>query len=321
MSRQSSIHAGWVPYRLKLTIPEPAVDWCWLGRTRFTEAFFDNDIERAMRLPFNALFAHRTSFEALAAHCERSPGIPPAGFVFHMSRCGSTLVSRMLAAVPQYLVLSEASPVDWLARAEWIPEETRAVWFRWIISALAQERSGGETRCFIKFDTMSALALRFVRRVFPGAPWIFVHRNPEEVLVSHMRDPAPAMTPGVVTDIAPLGGTADMAPVEYAARQIGRICWFAADAMDKTGLAVDYADLPGAVTGSIARHFDLTLSDVEMMAMNTVAGFDAKHPKRRFEADGAGKRLAAAGEIRCAAEAWIWPGYREMLEKTNFLAR
>ena len=37
-------------------------------------------------------------------------------FVFHVSRCGSTLVSQMLAAVPQHLVLSE--PVDLLERRE-----------------------------------------------------------------------------------------------------------------------------------------------------------------------------------------------------------
>ena len=39
------------------------------------------------------------------------PGIDPTGFIFHLARCGSTLVSQMLAALPEHIVLSEA-PAD-----------------------------------------------------------------------------------------------------------------------------------------------------------------------------------------------------------------
>jgi hypothetical protein len=37
----------------------------------------------------------------------------PDGFVFHMSRCGSTLVAQMLAVVPDHVVVSEAEPLDY----------------------------------------------------------------------------------------------------------------------------------------------------------------------------------------------------------------
>ena len=317
MTDQRPLYAGWVPWRLQLTASEPLIDWCWLGRRRLTEPFFDNDIEIAMRTPFNTLFAHRTSLAALAAHYAESPGITPDGFIFHMSRCGSTLVSRMLAALPGHVVLSEASPLDWLARATAIQEERRAEWFLWMVSALAQRRAGNEIRFFIKFDSMTIKALPFLRRVFPGVPWVFLYREPEEVLVSQMRDPSPVMSQGVITDAPgldlPSPQILEMSQAEFAARILGRLCGCAADGMDAHGLLVDYAELPGAVWSRIGPHFGLDVSAAERELMRAAAGFDAKHPRRRFEADGEGKRREAAGEIRAAAEEWILPAYREML--------
>ena len=40
----------------------------------------------------------------------------PSGFIFHMSRCGSTVISQMLAALAEHVVVSEAGPIDALAR-------------------------------------------------------------------------------------------------------------------------------------------------------------------------------------------------------------
>ena len=55
-----------------------------------------------------------------------------------------------------------------------------------MVSALGQERLGRETNYFIKFDSPTILALTFIRRVFSEVPWIFLYRDPEEVLISHV---------------------------------------------------------------------------------------------------------------------------------------
>ncbi|CAN0443494.1 unnamed protein product, partial [Hapterophycus canaliculatus] len=39
----------------------------------------------------------------------RTP-LPPKGFVYHETRCGSTLVANMLAALPPSRVFSESKP-------------------------------------------------------------------------------------------------------------------------------------------------------------------------------------------------------------------
>jgi len=121
---------------------------------------------------------HRTPIAELGDWHAASPGMMPAGFIFHMSRCGSTLISQMLAALPQTVVISEASPIDWLARTTRVSEPVRSQWLRWMVSALGQRRSGTENRYFIKFDSPTVMALPFIRRVFPSVPWVFAFRNP-----------------------------------------------------------------------------------------------------------------------------------------------
>ena len=85
-----------------------------LGRLRLQLRFL---LDQCGRLPFNLLFPRRTPVEVLTRWREERPGLAPTGFVFHLSRCGSTLVSQMLAALPQNVVLSEAGPINDALRA------------------------------------------------------------------------------------------------------------------------------------------------------------------------------------------------------------
>jgi len=295
------------------------VDWCYLGAERFSEPFFDGTIERAQSRPFNGLFTHRTSISEAGEWCAASPGMEPAGFIFHMSRCGSTLVSQMLAALLDTVVISEASPIDWLARAGWIPEPVRGEWLRWVVSALGQKRAGTETRYFIKFDSASTIALQFIRRVFTPVPWVFLYRDPDEVMVSHMREAAAAVTPGVITDCAaidnPMAEVLTMSREEFAARVIGRWCQSTLSTlstMDGRGMLVNYTQLPEAVEGAIARHFGMELSPDEKALMRRVTARDAKRPALPFSADGEAKRREASDAMREAAAKWIGPYYAEL---------
>ncbi len=311
---------GWVPIRLAWhTEPKRTglqVEWCWLGSERFLHPFFDHTIEHAQRLPFNRLFTHRTSIDELSAWHAASPGIPPTGFIFHMSRCGSTLVSRMLASLPENVVISEAGPVDYLARAVAIPEETRSAWLRAMVSALGQKHAGQETRYFIKFDSLATDALPFIRRTFPAVPWIFLYRDPEEVLASHLSEPGAAMSPGIVrgpTVIdAPFAETLAMSLEEHAARIIGTVCRCASISADRGGFLVNYTQLPEAVWQEIAAHFGIHFSSVEIETMRSIAAFHAKHPRAKFTPDGESKRLGISPAAREASARWIQPHFEEL---------
>src|SRR5688572_3417330 len=130
--------ANWAPIAIN-TQKSLAVVWCRIGRTRFSAPFFEQTIDEALRRPFNVLFQQHTSIDELCSLVDEQPGLQPDGFIFHMSRCGSTLVSQMLAASPANLVISEAAPIDAVLRAHLrdrsISDEQRIDWLRSIISA------------------------------------------------------------------------------------------------------------------------------------------------------------------------------------------
>ena len=304
---------GWVPIHLSWQGAEAFVDWCWLGDRRFVDPFFDDTIDIALKRPFNRLFMHRTPIAELGAWHAVSPGMMPAGFIFHMSRCGSTLISQMLVALPETVVISEARPLDWLARTTRVPEPVRTEWLRWIIGALGQKRSGQETRYFIKFDSATAMALPFIRRVFPSVPWLFVFRNPEEVLLSQMREPAAAMTPGIVTDVSTIDASAQdvqsIAAEEYAARVIGRLCECAAQSIDDQCMLVNHSQLPDIVCTGIAAHFNLDLQPDHLARMRQAALRDAKRPGAPFLRS---THRDVPAEVRIAAARWILPHYNEL---------
>ena len=104
--------------------------------------FSTRRLSLCLRRPFNLVFRRQTPVEALEELYEAEPGIYPTGFIFHMSRCGSTLVSQMLAALPADIVVSEASVIDGALRAGfWDPSVTdaqRVAWLRGVIERVGQ---------------------------------------------------------------------------------------------------------------------------------------------------------------------------------------
>ena len=101
--------AGWMPFRAARHEGRMVVDWFRPGALRPVDPFFHDTLARAFRSPFNLALWRRTPIEALAA---LPRGLAPSGFVFHMSRCGSTLCAQALARDPSNIVLSEPGPVS-----------------------------------------------------------------------------------------------------------------------------------------------------------------------------------------------------------------
>ena len=169
-----------------------------------------------------------------------------------MSRSGSTLVSRLLAALPTNIVISEARPLDSVLRAHHydatVSEDQRIAWLRWMVSALAQQRVGDEKYFFIKFDAWHTLELPLIRRAFPDVPWVFVYRDPVEVLVSQLDHRGAHMVPGVIAPslfgIDPSTVTT-IEPEEYCARVLAALCQAAVEYHANGGLLVNYRQLPG----------------------------------------------------------------------------
>lgn len=129
-----------------------------------------------------------------------SPGLMPSVFIFHASRCGSTLLAQMLARLASHIVLSEPPPLDQLLRAHYVSPLVGAAQRAAIdamLAALGQRRDGRVFRLAVKLDAWNIHELPLLHRCFPDKPWLFLYRDPLEIAASHLQQPCMHMVPGL----------------------------------------------------------------------------------------------------------------------------
>lgn len=306
---------GAVPYRLDYREGAPQVEWIVTGGERFTEPFYCDTIRRLARgnRAVNADgVRRRTPLSTLSAI---APGPSPAAIIFHVSRCGSTLVSRMLAALPNHCVASEPPIVDDLLQtARHIPastDEERIAWLRGAVAAIGAAHDGGG-RQFLKVDCWQIFSLPLIQRAFPGVPLLFIHRHPVEVMVSLLAQPSLTLVRDVVTP-AQLGlSLAErdaLSPEEYAAAVLGAFFRMAAE--HRAALVpVAYEQLPSFVWESMP---GIAFTADEKAELQATAAVDAKNPNRPFTPDAQEKRRRASAAILEAFANRAEPHYQRWL--------
>jgi hypothetical protein len=113
--------------------------------------------------------------------------IPPTGFVFHESRCGSTLSANILGSDSQNLMFAESKPVPAVvSHCATCTEEQRMADLKTIVAQMG--RSSTHSRLFFKFQSVMAFQAAFIVKCFPETPWVFLYRDAVEVSVSHVRN-------------------------------------------------------------------------------------------------------------------------------------
>ncbi len=133
-------------------------------------------------------------------HLEASIGntIPVSGFIFHMSRCGSTLLGNVLNRSPQHAAINQPGPLQdgfwtlmtdhWrrpsLPRQDCAESNSDNRLLQHLIRAILRQRSDMRSHGFIKFRSWSVLFADFIQDAFPDVPCLFMYRKPIEVLAS-----------------------------------------------------------------------------------------------------------------------------------------
>ncbi|MFI8734704.1 sulfotransferase family protein [Ectopseudomonas toyotomiensis] len=309
--------SGWLPIRAWLQNGEWRLDWCWFGEQRLTRPFFRDDVDHALRLPFNQAFRRETDLQALLGWQAVSPGLPPTALIFHASRCGSTLMAQMLATLDDNIVLSEPPPLDNLLRAHRLdPKEMpqQPAWLAALVSAYGQRRQGNEQRLFIKLDAWNVFEAPLLLALYPEVPRVFLYRDPLEIVVSQLRQPGMHRVPGLLGSSAldlPVQEALRMTPAEYTSRTVGAILRQGLALCQQHGaVAVNYQELPNACWGRLASLFDV--HDAHLPRLRETAGFDAKQPSQSFTADSQSKREAADEGLRETVECWAGKAYRAL---------
>jgi len=301
---------SWTPIRVRTSSTTPSIDWALLDGPP-TEPFFEQSAQRAMTDPFNQVFGVRTPLDAFEEIDGDGPS--PAGFVFHMSRCGSTLIARMLARLRSTVVLSEPQPIDALIRLHRREGGADGAVFarrlRGFVSAVLRAQ-GGERRAIVKFHAWHVLELPLIAAAYPDVPWIFVYREPREVLQSQSRAAGGEYVGGTIdpaylgiTDVAELGSS------EYGPRFIGALC---RAALRVRGIGkrrfVPYASLPDAVPAQLLDFFGIDATADEIDAMKRVATIDAKDGQVLLRE----RAEPVSAEIEAQAARWLDAAYTEL---------
>lgn len=312
MNNQDSM-AGWLPFFLTAVGLQRRVEWGYMGQERFTEPFFLDTLQSLLRRPFNQVFRQQSGLDLLRERALSHPGLPLKGIVFHMSRCGSTLAAQWLTALPNSVVLSEPEPLDTLL--QWTAPHCDTETIQALLAALGQARRNSDHCLFLKTDCWHMAHIDRLLTAFPNTPWIFLYRNPEEVLVSHQRMPGWHMVPGSMSvhGFHPPDELWNN-PLGHGAWVLSKILEQAKLAMDRydNGLLLNYSELPKVLDLKMAAHFDVDLTACDLIALRTVTECHAKQRHAAFQPDTAEKLAAASADILELANQWLNEPYQAL---------
>jgi hypothetical protein len=218
----------------------------------------------------------------------------------------------MLAEVPRHRVLSEPPPLNQFLRETSPAASAQDVEdLRSLVSALGHP-GRRERRFFVKFTSWNVLRLPLIRRAFPDVPFLFLYRDPVEVMVSNLTDGrAPWLWEEQITGIG-VASAAGMSWAELCARVLAAKCDAAARgiaAAGQRGLAVPYTALTPSFIPTLVGFFGLEVSAGARRHMRRVMDFYSKTPAgsapRRFKPDGRAKQAYAPRSVRSMARRWV----------------
>jgi hypothetical protein len=318
------MEAKWIPTQCVLANQRSTITWMNFAGRSFDDPFFHQTVRRLG----NELEHYESDLRHQPA-IEEGAVLEPTAFIFHMSRCGSTLFSNCMRALDDTIVISEAQPCNgaltpysealWpFESVEWAAERDRLL--RRFISSLGQRLKGGERRLFFKFTSWNTARLGIIRALWPTTPWIFLSRDPVEVMVSNLAANTGWMTlQDSPAQTRALFGWRDadssaMSREEYCARVLGQFCWTARSLKSFRDLVLDYRDLDLArVIGALGR-LNIEPSAEETARMAVQFGIYAKDPRqtRGFEDDSGQKRERATAYQLKMASKWAYPAYERL---------
>jgi len=304
------------PNLLPLAIDE--TDGGWIGFADFGEEPLSDwqHIFTIQRLAAAGRFGERfvAPLELLAAADLPAGGLDPAGFIFHVSRCGSTLLGKALARSPARLVVNQPAPLQWgfwaaLTGGFTAPLAATArhlTMFRNLCRLLTRPRGGRFLTAHLKLISWNTIYADFVHRAFPAAARLFLYRDPVEVIASVRHE----TTAVLYARRTPLGGLLAGLPQE-AADRLDDLDYLAAcyahylavaAAAGPAGMRyLNYRDFgPERLPAVLAAGLDLHLEGEELDLMRAQFAVHSKDDsgRRRFSDDRARKQAALNADER-----------------------
>jgi hypothetical protein len=317
---------GWLPVDAVVVEGRPGLWWMEMSGVSLAEPFFQQTVERtkANGQSRRELF---TEFDALLQLESSFDSVEPTGFIFHSSRCGSTLVANSCRGIADSIVLSEANAIDkliarFITDNDGIKDSLYSVFLRGVVHALGQRRNGNEQHLFVKFACCSFAQIERITRIWPRVPWVFLYRDPIETIVSNLADVPPWLKDNDHRVLASIVGTspdavAGMSLEELCARTIGSLYSNAHSLANENSMLLNYNQLSVPVISSVLSFFKVNPATEELDAIARAGSVYSKDGTRTFVADAAAKQKLASDRVREMAAAWAIEPYRQLEQKRS----
>lgn len=270
----------------------PLCNWMYFNHKAFTEPFFFDTMQSVRRLPVNKhVFRPVSSIEFLQYAAGQFPAIPPDVFIFHVSRCGSTLLAQMLSTrTDTYIAVSEPPLLDGILRLRYkmpeIPEAAIEQTFIAGVTALGRKRKGSEERFIIKTDAWHLFFYPLIRRLYPDTPFILLYRNPEEVYYSHQKQSGFHTVPGVLEpEMTGVPIDDNQFGLPWFAELLGRYFETMADiaAKDQRSVLLNYNQGTAGMMAVLEQVFGAAFPEDVRNSMLRRSKFHAKSPGQQFD--------------------------------------
>jgi hypothetical protein len=284
---------NWIPYKLTYTNNEVQCHWLNTFDKKFAEPFFDETIAACKGLL--RLNVYRESVSDLDMMVDWSAGfkevVVPTAIIFHVSRCGSTLISQLLGMSEENISLAEVPFFDDILRLRYknnnYSEEDIDNLLKASLKFYGQDRSGKEKHLFIKTDSWHILFYKQLRKLYPDVPFILLYRSPDEVLNSHTKLRGVQAVPGLIEPELfgfEAEGISNLSLNEYTVEVLEcylKIYLKVAE-NDKLNLLVNYSEGIMPIMNKIASFSNVAISEADLHKMQERSGYHSKHPSKVF---------------------------------------
>lgn len=190
---------NWIPYKLVENDNEVYFEWIYLGDNKYAAPFFDETIAKCRSHAYNSKgFKVVSTAENLLEWSKELISVELKSFVFHVSRCGSTMLSQCLASSDENIMISEAPLIDQILRSYYFSLEKKTALIKSVISFFGQKRFSEQKYLIIKLDAWHIFNASYLRSIFPELPFALLYRNPTEVLKSHQKNMGMHMIPNLI---------------------------------------------------------------------------------------------------------------------------
>lgn len=266
----------WFP----VMVQEDSISWRHLP-VRFTEPFFVDTLQQ------QALSERKVCVTPVDWLARIEPALTPSAFIFHTSRCGSTLLTQLLAMLDNCIVLSEPPVIDAFlyCHSHALHDDIIIERLRQLILALGQRRDSKETHFFIKLDSWLIEYLPLFRKAFPETPCWFLYREPDAILASHHRKRGLQMVPGIVMPMEFNGEPSAPGDLDHYCAQVLIRFFEHALKYENHLRCMHYRELPNIIWEKLGPEVNLDCDRRTIQAIQQRAAFHAKDVTNPFHGD------------------------------------